>query len=300
MPGQKIAEGKTKIIQALPPMVRISSKDDITAGDGAKHDILEGKAALSTKTTSNVFQLLQACGMNVAFCYQDSPTSFIAEKCDMLPLEVVVRREAHGSYLKRHPSVKRGTRFEKLVVEFYLKTEDRRFGNHQLLCDDPLMVLSGETVLLFDPKEPEESAVPFRTIRQSEIFWRIMEEFDTSVSGADFAREAAHAFVVLEHAWYALRMRLVDFKVEFGTVGVADDPNILLADVIDNDSWRLLNADGSYLDKQVYRDGGDVASVLENYRQVAAWSENLPAFADDINQLCSRSAPPSVVHSYQR
>src|SRR5581483_9160869 len=43
---------------------------------------------------------------------------------------------------------------------------------------------------------------------------------------------------------------------------------LLLADVIDNDSWRVLEH-GAYIDKQVYRDGGALDTVAAKYRQVA-------------------------------
>jgi phosphoribosylaminoimidazole-succinocarboxamide synthase len=49
--GQVLIEGKTKVIaDAGGGEVLIRSKDDITAGDGAKHDVLDGKAAASTRT----------------------------------------------------------------------------------------------------------------------------------------------------------------------------------------------------------------------------------------------------------
>ena len=56
--GTLITEGKTKRVFAVTEdqdLVWIESKDDITAGDGKKHDILDGKAALATCTTCDVF-----------------------------------------------------------------------------------------------------------------------------------------------------------------------------------------------------------------------------------------------------
>src|SRR5690349_15530988 len=109
--GPLVNEGKTKKIHQIagnPDLVTLVSKDDITAGDGAKHDVISGKSALANGTTCNVFRLLKACGIPVAFEEQDSATSFIAPKCHMLPYEVVTRREAHGSYLKRHPQYGKG------------------------------------------------------------------------------------------------------------------------------------------------------------------------------------------------
>src|ERR1051326_3017014 len=98
-PGALLAEGKTKKIHAIKggsDLVTVVAKDDITAGDGAKHDIIPDKGRLATATTSNVFRLLKACGLPVAFEEQNSATSFIAPPCTMLPYEVVVRRAAHG------------------------------------------------------------------------------------------------------------------------------------------------------------------------------------------------------------
>ena len=61
--GDLLAEGKTKKIHAIKgssALVTVVAKDDITAGDGAKHDIIPDKGRLATATTCNVFRLLQA------------------------------------------------------------------------------------------------------------------------------------------------------------------------------------------------------------------------------------------------
>ena len=140
--GALVAEGKTKKIHLLDGgsgLVRVLAKDDITAGDGAKHDIIPDKGRLATATTCNVFRLLKACGLPVAFVEQDGPTSFVAPECSMLPYEVVVRREAHGSYLKRNPQLAKGQLFPQLIVEFYLKTKDKNWKGKPLVADDPFM-----------------------------------------------------------------------------------------------------------------------------------------------------------------
>src|SRR6266852_4323898 len=88
--GALVAEGKTKRIheaQGGSDLVTVISKDDITAGDGAKHDVIADKGRLANATTCNVFRLLKACGLPVAFVQQDSATSFIGPKCQMLPYE---------------------------------------------------------------------------------------------------------------------------------------------------------------------------------------------------------------------
>ncbi len=264
--GALVIEGKTKKIHSIKSgsdLVTVISKDDITAGDGAKHDIIPDKGRLATATTSNVFRLLKACGLPVAFVEQDSPTSFVAPKCEMLPYEVVVRREAHGSYLKRNPHFAKGQLFPQALVEFFLKTKDKNWKGKSLVCDDPLLIYAKEAaqIQLFNPAKPVHGQQPFLVLSQSEVFgsdeeWKIFP---------DMRRIARHAFLVLEKAWQLEGGTLVDFKVEFG---FDSKGNLLLADVIDNDSWRVIES-GSYIDKQVYRDGGALDDVAAKYRRVA-------------------------------
>jgi phosphoribosylaminoimidazole carboxylase/phosphoribosylaminoimidazole-succinocarboxamide synthase len=264
--GELVTEGKTKRIyrrDAGADLVTVISKDDITAGDGAKHDIIPEKSRLANATTCNVFRLLKACGLPVAFEEQDSPTSFIAPNCTMLPYEVVVRREAHGSYLKRNPHLSKGLLFPQLIVEFYLKTKDKNWKGKPLVSDDPLMLYKdgGDQIPLFNPAKPLPGQEPFLTLPTSEVFshadeWKIFPEM---------RRIARHAFLVLEKAWQLEGGTLVDLKVEFGH---DSKQRLLLADVIDNDSWRVIE-DGSYIDKQVYRDGGALSDVAEKYQRVA-------------------------------
>jgi phosphoribosylaminoimidazole carboxylase/phosphoribosylaminoimidazole-succinocarboxamide synthase len=264
--GALVAEGKTKRIYAAgggSDLVTVISKDDITAGDGAKHDVIADKGRLANATTCNVFRLLKACGLPVAFERQDSPNSFVAPKCEMLPYEVVVRREAHGSYLKRNPHFAKGHLFPQLVVEFFLKTKDKNWNGKSLICDDPLMLYAkGDSqIRLFNPAKPIHGQEPFLVLAQTEVFsqpeeWELFPEM---------RRIARHAFLALEKAWQLEGGTLVDLKVEFGfdTHG-----QLLLADVIDNDSWRVVES-GAYIDKQVYRDGGALDDVAAKYRRVA-------------------------------
>jgi len=264
--GGLVAEGKTKKIHQVAgsaDLVTLVAKDDITAGDGAKHDVIPDKGKLANQTTCNVFRLLKACGLPVAFEEQDSTISFVAPKCVMLPYEVVVRREAHGSYLKRNPHFSKGQLFPQLIVEFFLKTKDKNWKGRPLVCDDPLLLYTegASQIRLFNPAKPIQGQEPFLVLAASDVFsrdeeWKIFPEM---------RRVARQAFLVLEKAWQLEGRALVDFKVEFGfdTKG-----HLLLADVIDNDSWRVIES-GSYIDKQVYRDGGALDDVAAKYRLVA-------------------------------
>ena len=265
-PGELIIEGKTKKIHRLAgsaDLVTLISKDDITAGDGAKHDVIPDKGLLANRTTCNVFRLLKACGLPVAFEEQDSPRSFIAPGCAMLPYEVVVRREAHGSYLKRNPHVAKGQLFPQALVEFYLKTKDKTWKGRPLVADDPLMDYTegGSHIRLFNPAKVLVGQEPFLVLSTGDVFSRDGEqEFFP-----EMRRIARHAFLIIEKAWQLEGGTLADLKVEFGLDAKG---RLLLADVIDNDSWRVIE-DGSYIDKQVYRDGGALDDVAAKYRRVA-------------------------------
>jgi phosphoribosylaminoimidazole carboxylase/phosphoribosylaminoimidazole-succinocarboxamide synthase len=276
---QHIGRGKTKILHAAEDssyLIDLESTEDITAGDGDKHDTIPGKGAWATRTTCNVFRLLKACGIPVAFAEQRSPTVFRAPRCRMLEYEVVVRREAHGSFLHRYPHVPTGHYFPKLVIEFFAKTKDLNWRGNSIPMDDPLLDFSGEDVLFYLPhfnkEQKKESAKtgfmghlvgqkPFLILPRSKFFTLDNEQQRLEQMG-DIAKRT---FLILEKAWQLLGRHLVDFKVEFGLDG---DGKLLLADVIDSDSWRLVK-DGKYQDKQIYRDGAPLDKVAEKYRLAA-------------------------------
>ncbi len=264
--GEILAEGKTKIVRSYPydPSLAIfEAKDDITAGDGAKHDIIHGKAELATATTCNVFRLLKKCGIPVAFTEQIDATSFLGDLCEMIPYEVVVRREAHGSYLKRNPYLEKGQVFPKLVVEFFLKTNNCQWQGIPIPKDDPFLRFSNGYAEVYLPHVPIHGQKPFMVLHDYPLK-------DQPWLFEEIALIAKKTFLILEKAWQLEGGRLVDYKVEFGfdTSG-----NLLLADVIDNDSWRVVQNE-QYIDKQVYRDGGKLDQVSSLYKHVSAATAN--------------------------
>jgi phosphoribosylaminoimidazole-succinocarboxamide synthase len=126
--GPLLTEGKTKQIYAHPDdktLVYIVSKDQITAGDGARHNELVGKSRWSTITTANVFRLLNDAGVPTHFVRKIDDVTLLARRCTMIPIEHVQRRLATGSYIRRHPEVSEGTRFEPVLIETFLKDDAR-------------------------------------------------------------------------------------------------------------------------------------------------------------------------------
>ena len=262
-----LIEGKTKRVFKMPGkshLVRVESKSDITAGDGAKRDSFPDKDLYATATTVAVFKLLAACDMATAFVESHSPTEFIAEECTMLPYEVVVRRVALGSYLKRNPHVARGHEFPVLVVEFYLKTTDRKFKGIEFAKDDPFIAeMTQGGIVTYRPDMPitdtGNGAMPVSDLK---IYGKgkAMHPF------AEMERAARRAYLIIEGAWRTQSCRLCDLKIEFGFTKTGQ---LVIADVIDNDSWRLFDAAGQHLDKQRYRDGAEIAAVAALYADVA-------------------------------
>jgi phosphoribosylaminoimidazole-succinocarboxamide synthase len=255
--GPKLAEGKTKIIYAHPddPALAIMlHKDSISAGDGARRNTIAAKGALSGRTAANVFALLNRSSIVTHFVAAPEPTVMIVRRCDMIPIEVVMRRIATGSYLKRHPETAEGTRFEPPLVEFFLKDDARH---------DPQITA-------------EEMAA---------------QGIATAAEAEHMLAEGRRVFEALERAWAEQDVTLVDMKIEFGRPQMGDrrwemgdrdgehlqPPTpisqlpIIVADMIDNDSWRIWpgGEKSRMLDKQIYRNMEQVDDEgLEQIRQL--------------------------------
>ena len=244
--GLQVARGKTKILYeklGQPDVLIVQALDNITAGDGARRNEISGKGRIAAKTAARVFRLLNLCGLPTHYLSggeDDDENEMLVRRCTMIPLEVVVRGVAAGSLVRRKPGIAKGAILVPRMVEFFLKDD----ANH-----DPLI-------------EPEEIvhrgiATPQEIGTMSEI--------------------ARITFETLAHAWRRRETLLVDLKVEFGRIFAGEGRgNLVLADVIDNDSWRIWpqGREDLMLDKQVYRNlatvtPADLEKLLANYETVA-------------------------------
>src|SRR5436309_11248821 len=174
--GPLLAEGKTKVIYAHPEdesLAYMVNKDQITAGDGVRRNELVGKSRWSTITTANVFRLLNDANIATHFVEQINDVTLLVRRCTMLPIEQVQRRIATGSYLKRHPEVSEGTRFEPVLVETFLKDDARH-----------------------DPQIWEEDFLKMGLSTRNEVEW--------------MAALGRRVFEALERAWASINVTLVD------------------------------------------------------------------------------------------
>lgn len=252
--GKELNQGKTKIIYELPDSpdgnhVLLKSKDKITAFDSTRKNDLAGKAKFSTVTTSAIFELLSTCGIKTHFVKKHNDEAFIGINCDMIPLEVVTRRIATGSFLKRYPGVKEGYRFAPVKLEMFFKDDAQH---------DPFWT--------YEECVEAELTAGGRKIGKHEL--NVMGETAVTV------------FEIIERAWATVDVALVDMKIEFGIDRKTGD--LLLADVVDNDSWRIWPSGDKRLmrDKQVYRNLPEVTpealeQVKKNYQWVAGEVQKL-------------------------
>ncbi|MCG3108642.1 Phosphoribosylaminoimidazole-succinocarboxamide synthase [Metallosphaera sp. J1] len=122
---EKISEGKTKEVFSLDnEHVLLRFKDSVTAGDGAKADVIEGKGVLNAQTSALLFRLLERDGIETHYVGMKDERTMIARRLTMIPVEVVLRNYATGSIVKRLP-IKEGEVFNPPIVEFFLKDDAR-------------------------------------------------------------------------------------------------------------------------------------------------------------------------------
>jgi len=264
-----VAEGKTKIVEdAGNGEVFVRSKDDITAGDGAKHDVLDGKAAASTRTTGNVFRLLERNGVLTHFVNRVDDVTFRARDVEMIPMELVARRYATGSFRDRFPDLADGAVLAELVFEIFEKDD----ANH-----DPLLEFDFEAGVLrrYMPNNKAAEAIG-PDVKAGDLISEepLGESRYADVSPELIARlrsRTASAFEVIEDAWKQQGGVYIDFKIECGFDRETGD--LLVADVIDSDSGRLRFGEVD-MSKQSYRDGTATLPEIKNkFDDVAALTD---------------------------
>ena len=177
---KKLYEGKAKIIYTTRDrdIVIQYFKDDATAFNGKKKDIIEGKGIYNAAISSKLFLMLKKKGIPTHFIKLLSPREMLVKKIRILPIEVVARNVAAGSLAKRL-GVKEGMILKKPVLEYYYK--DDALG-------DPMI------------NEFHIDAMGWATKKQLEVL----------------KRSALKINNILKKYFLKKKIELVDFKLEFG------------------------------------------------------------------------------------
>src|SRR6202163_1664983 len=143
--GHEIARGKTKILYELdgqPDVLVVQQQDGITARDGERRDVIEGKGRIAAQTTARVFRLLNLGGFPTDYLNggeDDDDNEMLLRRAQMIPLEVVVRGVAAGSLVKRRPTIQRGALLVPRLLEFFIKDD----ANHDPLIEPDALVGAG-------------------------------------------------------------------------------------------------------------------------------------------------------------
>src|SRR5664280_1806183 len=230
---RRIYEGKAKVLYEGPePGTLIQHfKDDATAFNAKKHEVIEGKGVLNNRISEYVFQHLNDIGVPTHFIRRLNMREQLIREVEIIPLEVVVRNVAAGSLATRL-GIDEGTQLPRSIIEFYYKND-----------------------ALNDPMVSEEHITAFG--------WASPQEID------DIMALAIRVNDFLSGVFLGVGIRLVDFKMETGRLWENDVMRIVVADEISPDSCRLWDIKtNNKLDKDRFR--RDLGIGLQQPAEIAA------------------------------
>ena len=189
---EQLYEGKAKKVFATedPQLLIVQYKDDATAFNGLKKGTIVGKGIINNQMSNRLMAMLESEGIPTHFVKELSQRETLVKKVSIVPLEVIVRNIAAGSFSKRY-GVEEGVVFDQPTIEFSYKNDE---------LGDPL--LNTRHALALKVATPEE----IKTIERYSL--KINE--------------------VLKTCWLSCGVTLVDFKLEFGkladgTIVLADE-----------------------------------------------------------------------------
>ena len=122
---EQLYEGKAKKVYATsnPDYVIVDYKDDATAFNGEKKGTIAGKGVINNKMTNYMFKLLEKEGVPTHLIEEISDRETIVKKVEIVPLEVIVRNVAAGSFSKKL-GIEEGTPLKQPTLEFSYKCDE--------------------------------------------------------------------------------------------------------------------------------------------------------------------------------
>ena len=229
---KKIYEGKAKILYKGPQPNTIIQyfKDDATAFNNKKFAVINGKGVLNNRISAFLMEKVKDIGIPTHFIKRLNMREQLVHSVDIIPIEVVIRNVAAGSICKRF-GLKEGEALPRAIVEYYYK------------CDE-----------LNDPLVSDEHITAFEWANSNEL----EDIFNMSLRINDF----------LLGLFSSIGIKVIDFKLEFGRFYKDDNLEIILADELSPDNFRLWdNKTNKKLDKDRFRE--DLGNLEEAYQEVA-------------------------------
>ncbi len=217
---EQLYEGKAKKVFATedPELVIVDYKDDATAFNGLKKGTIKGKGAINNRMTNYLMKVLESKGVPTHFVEEIDDRKTVVRKVDIVPLEVIIRNKAAGSFSKRL-GIPEGTELKCSTLEFSYKDDD---------LGDPLI----------------------NSYMAKAIGAATQEDIDTITKYAFQVNE------VLKDFFKSIGIELIDFKLEFGKT--ADGTIVLADEISPDTCRYWDMKTGAHLDKDTFRrDLGD-------------------------------------------
>ena len=230
--SKTLYEGKAKkIIKGHKKYTLIQIfKDDATAYNKKKHKIFKGKGILNNHISAYIMQYLKSKSIPTHFEEKLNDREQLIKKCEIIPIEFVVRNITAGSIAKKL-GIKEGLKLKKPLLEYYYKEDS---------LDDPMI--------------SRDHLITFGWATNSEL--KKIDKMSLQIN--------KH----LRSLFFKKNIILVDFKIEFGRLS-SNPKKIVLADEISPDSCRLWDKKtNKKLDKDVFR--RNLGSLLSAYEEVAS------------------------------
>lgn len=179
----QLYEGKAKKVYETDAhgLLIVSYKDDATAFNGLKKGTISGKGIINNRMSNILMQRLEKGGIPTHFVEELNERETVVRRVSIVPLEVIVRNIAAGSFSQRYGVVE-GEVFASPTIEFSYKNDE---------LGDPLI------------NDYHAIALKLATV----------EELETIKRYAFAVNEQLKSF------WKDCGVTLVDFKLEFGRLG---------------------------------------------------------------------------------
>ena len=229
---KKIYEGKAKILYKGPQPNTIIQyfKDDATAFNNKKFAVINGKGVLNNRISAFLMEKIKDIGIPTHFIKRLNMREQLVHSVDIIPIEVVIRNVAAGSICKRF-GLKEGESLPRAIVEYYYKSDE-----------------------LNDPLVSDEHITAFEWANSNEL----EDIFNMALRINDF----------LLGVFSSIGIKVIDFKLEFGRFYKEENVEIILADELSPDNFRLWdNKTNKKLDKDRFRE--DLGDLEEAYQEVA-------------------------------
>ena len=223
---EQLYEGKAKKVFKTddPEVLMVDYKDDATAFNGEKKGTIESKGIINTRVTNHLMKMLEEQGVPTHLIKEVSDRETLVKKVTIVPLEVIIRNVAAGSFSKRY-GVEEGKELLSPTLEFSYKDDD---------LGDPLINSYHVLALGLATKE----------------------DIDTITKYAFKVND------ILKEYLLGLGIKLIDFKLEFGktsdgTIVLADEISPDTCRFWDKDTNEKLDKD------RFRRDMGNVEDAYE-------------------------------------